>query len=100
MECSFDVDVARKFGIDAAVAIKTFEALITMRKDEAHRYEGRYWVRVTLKELSGYFPFWTESKTRNVIRNLIKKGVLLKANYNIMPDDNTLWYAFKNENNY
>lgn len=98
MYYAFDIEVAKEYGVDEAVLIRDFQFCIMQIKAENRNfYDGRYWVCNSQKLLSQLFPFWSPQHIRRTIENLIKKGVLIKGNYNESPYDRTLWYAFVDE---
>jgi hypothetical protein len=58
-----------------------------------HYRDGRWWVWNSVREWLGQFPFWSRSTMERVIERSIAGGVTLKANYNPVKYDRTLWYT-------
>jgi hypothetical protein len=95
----FDVDTAIKYGMKEAVIISNFQFWISKNYAEGiNQYDGRTWTYNTVDSLLKLFPYMTLKSIRNAIENLIKNDVLIKGNYNKVAYDRTIWYAFKNEN--
>jgi hypothetical protein len=98
MEYSFDIDFAKKYGVDEAIMIKSFQYWIRLNKaNKSNFYDGHYWTYNTISALSELFPFWSEKQVRTILQNLLKLNILIKGNYNKLGFDRTIWYAFQNE---
>ena len=98
MEYSFDINVAKKYGVDEAIMIKNFQYWIMKNKASGkHFYDGRTWTYNSTKAFIDLFPFWKEYQIRRVLDSLIKQGIIIIGNYNKNAYDRTLWYAFANE---
>jgi len=101
MEYSFDIDFAKKHGVDEAIMIKSFQYWIRLNKaNKSNFYDGHYWTYNTISALSELFPFWTDKQVRSILQNLLKLNILIKGNYNKLGFDRTIWYAFQNENEF
>ena len=98
MTYSFDIAVAQEYGVNAAIMIHNFQFWIRKhRAENTNYYDGRYWTYNSVRGWSELFCFWTPKQIRNILDNLIDRGVLKKSNYNKNPYDRTLWYAFADE---
>jgi hypothetical protein len=62
-----------------------------------HYRDDRWWVWNSVREWLGQFPFWSRSTMERVIERSIAGGVTLKANYNPVKYDRTLWYSIDYE---
>ena len=92
---SFNVDVAKDYGILEAVFINELAYWVTLNmRNDTHYYEGRYWVSYTRKALSELFPYASEKQMRRVTDKLTKEGIIVKGNFNASKYDRTLWYSF------
>ena len=92
---SFDVSIAKKYGIEEAVLINNLYFWISKNKaNEKNFYDGRYWTYNTNKALSDLFPYISESKMFRVIKHLEEEGIVVKGNYNKEKWDRTCWYSF------
>lgn len=95
MNYNFDIDVAEKLGVNAAIVVQNLQFWI--KKNEAndkHFHDGRYWTFNSMKAWHELFPFWTERQIRKILDDLVEKKIITKGNYNEMKYDRTLWYAF------
>jgi hypothetical protein len=77
-------------GLNEAIVIQQINYWLT--KSE-HIHAERRWVYNTMADWSKQFPFWGESTLRRIMTNLVKKGILLKGNYNKLKLDRTVWYS-------
>lgn len=95
MQHHFDVALANRFGLVEAILINHFEYWIELnRTNDRNFYDGRYWTFNSMKAMTEIFPYLTEKKIRNALKNLQDEGLLLTGNYNRSAYDRTLWYAF------
>ena len=101
MDFSFNIEFAKRYGVDEAIMIKSFQFWIRLNKANGNNFnDGKYWTYNTNKSLTLYFSFWSEKQVRRIIESLVDKGILLKGNYNKIGYDRTIWYAFTNEDLY
>ncbi|AFA50246.1 hypothetical protein [Acetobacterium woodii] len=95
MNYNFDIDVAEKLGVNAAIVVQNLQFWI--KKNEAndkHFHDGRYWTFNSIKAWKELFPFWSDRQIRKILDDLIEKGIIIKGNFNELKYDRTLWYAF------
>lgn len=95
MEHSFDIEVAKEYGILEAVIIRNFQYWIA--KNIANRknfMDGRYWTYNSLNALNELFPYASQRQIRYALDNLVEKGVLIKGCHNEDKRDRTIWFAF------
>jgi hypothetical protein len=101
MDFSFNIEFAKRYGVDEAIMVKSFQFWIRLNKANKTNYHDlRYWTYNTNKSLTEYYPFWTEKQVRRIIESLVDKEILIKGNYNKIAYDRTIWYAFMNEDLY
>lgn len=97
----FDVDVAKEYGVDAAVMIKLFQFWIQKNiANESNFYDNNYWTYNSLEAFEKMLPFWTKKQIARILDFLVEKEVLIKGNYNRTKFDRTVWYAFKSPENW
>lgn len=100
-EYEFNVGMAIKYGVKAAILIQYFQNSIYRNKiNGLNFYEGRYWTYNSLTDLVSLYPYWTKSIIRGIIKNLKAKNVIITGNFNKNRHDRTTWYAFTNEDNF
>lgn len=94
MEHSFDIDIAKQYGIPAAILLKNIYFWIEKnRANEKNFYDGFYWTYNSKKAFAELFPYLTERQIDYALQKLIDDGVIITGNYNKAPYDRTLWYA-------
>lgn len=90
----FDVEIAEKYGVNAAIILYNFNFWIEKNKaDEMNCYDGNYWTYASKKSLSASFPYLTERQIRTALDKLREDGILVAGNYNKNPYDKTNWYS-------
>lgn len=95
MNYNFDIEIAEKLGVNAAIVINNLQFWI--KKNEAnnkHFHEGRTWTYNSNKAMKELFPFWTERQIRKIIDDLVNNDIIIKGNFSETKYDRTLWYAF------
>lgn len=96
MEHSFDIDLAKKYGILEAILLKNLWFWI--KKNEANEknfFDGTYWTYNSTKAFNELFPYASESTIKRTLKKLQDLGLIKTGNYNEVAYDRTLWYAFK-----
>jgi hypothetical protein len=98
MNHSFDIEIAQKYGMKAAVLYENFKYWIAKNKANGQNFrEGRTWTYNSMRALADLFPYMTVWDVRASLGVLIDAGVLLAAHYNVRGYDRTTWYAFEDE---
>jgi len=98
MEHLFDVETARKYGVNAAIVVRHLQFWVIKNKsNKKHLHDGRTWTYCSVKAFTKVFPYWSVRQMRVILDGLIEKGVILKGSYNPKGYDHTVWYAFQNE---
>ncbi len=94
MEHSFDINIAKKYGIQAAILLKNLYFWIEKnRANDTNFYDGYYWTYNSKKAFSDLFPYMTERQIDYTLKKLIDEGIIITGNYNKVAYDRTLWYA-------
>lgn len=97
-ELSFNVEAARRFGVDGAVMLQGMAVWISKnRANERHFHDGRWWTYNSKAALARLFPFWTEKQLRRIVKNLNDSGALLLGNYSDGSFHNTTWFALSDD---
>lgn len=95
---SFDVDVACKVGVNAAVIFQNIGHICEYHKtNESHFHEGRYWMFNTRKAFMAQYSYLTEKQVRLAVERLVEAGLVMKGNFNGKNFDRTTWYALTDE---
>lgn len=94
MEHSFDVRIAKKYGIEEAIILNNIYFWIEKNKaNNQHFYDGKYWTYNSKKAFTDLFPYMNARQIDYAINNLVKNGLIEKGNYNKVGFDRTLWYS-------
>lgn len=91
----FDVYLAKEYGVNCAIILRTLDSLIAKnRVDNVNYFDGRYWTYISKTSLAELLPYFTEKQIRSALDKLINEGLIMTGNYNKSAYDRTLWYAF------
>ena len=94
MEYGFDVEVATRYGVTAAVLLKNIGYWIAKNlNNRKHFHENRYWTYNSYKAFGKLYPFWTPKQIRTALDKLVEEEVLIKGNFNVKGYDKTNWYT-------
>ena len=94
MNHSFDIEIAKEYGIEEAILLNHFEFWLSKNNaNKKHFHENRYWTYNSLVALEELFPYMTARKIRTTIESLKDKGLILTGNYNANSYDRTMWYS-------
>lgn len=94
MKHVFDIDIARQYGVNAAILLENIGYWI--KRNEANRinfYDGNYWTFNSRRAYGEMFPYMSERQIETAFRKLIDAGVVITGRYNELAYDRTLWYA-------
>ena len=94
MNHSFDVDIAKKYGIEEAILLQNLYFWIEKNKaNNKHFYNDTYWTYNSKKAFADLFPYMTPRKIDYTLKNLIDNGLIITGNFNANATDRTLWYS-------
>lgn len=94
MQHSFNVEIAKKYGILEAVLLNHLWFWIKKNKaNNTNYFDGNYWTYNSKKAFSELFPYASERQIDYVLKKLIDCGLVITGNYNKSSYDRTLWYA-------
>lgn len=94
MQHSFDIEVAKKYGVHCAVLLNNIYFWIEKnRANNINFQDNNYWVYCSKKAFSELFPYMTQRQIDYALKKLIDDGILITGNYNKLCYDKTLWYA-------
>jgi hypothetical protein len=98
MNHSFDVDVAVRHGIPAAILIENLRFwLLKNIANKKNLYEGHYWTYNSAKAFAELFPYMSEDSIQKVLKKLEAEGIVFTGNFNNNPYDRTKWYRLSPE---
>lgn len=94
MNHSFNVHIAEKYGVHAAVLLNNLEHWIAKNKANGkHFYEGTYWTYNSRRAFAELFPYMNARQIDYALKKLIDDGIIITGNFNQIAYDRTLWYA-------
>ena len=94
MEHHFNVEDAKKYGVECAILLNNIRFWVAKNKaNEKHFYDGRYWTYNSVKAFSELFPYWSKDQIRRYIDKLETAGEIVSGNYNQSHYDRTKWYS-------
>ena len=94
MTHSFNVEIAKKYGMPCAVILEYIRFWISKNEaDGRNYYDGYFWTYASLRELAERFPYLTWDQVRRSIEKLRNDGVITSGNFNKRGFDRTLWYT-------
>lgn len=90
----FDVDVARRCGVNAAILLSDIQYWCERSKgDPAHLREGRVWMWSSWQGFAERHPYLTVEQIRYALKQLIKTKEVVAAQYSGRALDHTTWYS-------
>ncbi|SME89288.1 hypothetical protein [Desulfovibrio gilichinskyi] len=91
---SFNVEVAKEHGFEAAVILH-FLCFWCMKNqaNEKHMHDGVAWTYNSSVAFQELFPYLTRHKVRKAMEVLEEAKLILSGNYNQVKYDRTKWYA-------
>ena len=98
MEHSFDIKIAKEYGIAEAIILKHIYFWVKRNAlNEKNCFDGRFWTYNSIKAFAELFPYLTERQVRYTLAKLKDNGLILVGNYNDDPRNRTLWYTLTDE---
>lgn len=95
MQHSFDIDIAKEYGILEAILLNNLWFWIEKnRANNINYYDGYYWTYNSTRAFNELFPYVSQRQIQCALKRLIEEEILQTGNYNKVAYDRTLWYAF------
>ena len=95
---TFDINIAKEYGLEAAILIHHILYWVEYNERQGKNFhEGRYWMYQKQEEMANHFPYMDFWKIHKILKELVKKGVILKNNFNENKFVKTCWYTLKNK---
>lgn len=100
MNHSFDVDIAKEYGLHCAIILQNIVFWIEKNKaNEKHFHDGTYWTYNSVKAFGDMFPYLTAKQIRTALQRLEDDGLIKTGNYNTLDYDRTKWYSLTEKGN-
>ena len=93
-EHSFDIELAREFGVNAAILFNNICFWINKnRANGKNFFDGDYWTYNSKRAFAELFPYMSERQVGSALQKLIDARMIKTGNYNEDKRDKTTWYA-------
>lgn len=94
MQHNFDIELAKKYGLNEAIVLNNFYFWIEKnRANGKHYHDGYYWTYNSASSLTVIFPYLNKRQIEYTLKKLKSQGLIVTGNYNESPYDRTNWYA-------
>jgi len=94
MNHSFNVEIATKYGIEAAVLIENIAFWVNRNAaNRKHFHDGYYWTYNSAKAYSELFPYINQRKIARVLLDLENAGMIKSAYLNENKYNRTKWFT-------
>lgn len=99
---AFEIAHAVKYGVDGACLLYHFRHWIEFNHaGQRNFHEGRTWTYQSQEAIMRHFPWISRATLQRRLEDLCAvDGPLIKGNFNKNRYDRTVWYAFKNEDDW
>lgn len=94
MNHSFDIDIAKKYGIYAAVLLENISFWVKQNEANGTNFnDGYYWTYNSRRAYGELFPYMSKRQIEYAFKKLIDEGLILTGNFNKVAYDRTMWYT-------
>lgn len=94
MEHSFDIDIAKEYGMPCAVILKHLWYWIEKnRANRKNERDGSYWTYNSVSAFCELFPYLSKNTIIRALKKLSDEGIIKEAVFNDAAFDRTKWYA-------
>ena len=94
MEHSFDIDIAKEYGIPCAVLLEHLWYWIEKNKaNRKNERDGSYWTYNSISAFCELFPYLSKNTIIRALKKLADEGIIKEAVFNDAAFDRTKWYA-------
>lgn len=95
---SFDVEIAKKHGVYAAIIYQNILYWVTKNEANEKNYQdGKYWTYCSIKAFQELFPYMSTYQIRTALKTLIEADLIVTQTNNKAGYDRTLWYSLKSD---
>ena len=90
----FDVDIAVKYGVNAAILLHNIHHWCLKNKaNDKNYHDGMYWTYNSRSAFAELFPYLSERQIKTALDKLIEDGVIAIGDYNNDKWKRPTWYA-------
>lgn len=90
----FNVEVAKEYGINAAIILNNIAYWVVKNEANDDNFvDGKYWTYNSVTAFNTLFPYMSPHQIRSAIEKLKTEELILTANYSQDRRDRTSWYT-------
>jgi hypothetical protein len=94
MQHIFDIDIAKKYGLEVSIFMKNISFWVKHNQSNDINFnENRYWTYNTQSALTDLFPYWSRDQIKRIIKKSYDLNLLMKGNFNQINYDRTTWFS-------
>lgn len=94
MTHTFDVEIARRYGVNAAIIFQNIYYWCEHnRANGRNEHDGLFWTYNSRKAFAELFPYLSERQIKTALDKLVEDGLIAVGCFNDDNRDRTLWYA-------
>lgn len=94
MQHHFNVEIAQKHGVDAAIMLDNIHYWVQHAKANNNKFhDGKHWTYNSLKAFTELFPYWSTRQIERILKKLEDENLILTGNYNANTHDRKKWYT-------
>ena len=98
MKHYFDVDIAKEYGVYAAILFENVGFWVEHnRANDTNFHDGKYWTFNSRRAITELFPYIGERSIRTATQVLVDAGLMQTGNYNASAYDRTIWYTLTDD---
>ena len=98
---SFNINIAKEYGILEAILLNNFEYWISKNvANQINYHNGFYWTYNSTRAFTELFPYVSQRQIQNALKHLKELEIIQTGNFNKSSYDRTLWYAFTKKGYY
>lgn len=92
---SFNINIAKKYGIIEAILLNNLEYWISKNvANQTNYHNGFFWTYNSTRAFTELFPYVSQRQIQNALKHLKDLDIIQTGNFNKSAYDRTLWYAF------
>ena len=85
---SFDVEIAKEYGIAAAIILNHLDFWIEKNiANESNYFDGEYWTYNSIKAMKALYPYMSEKKIRSALNKLKDEDLIKTGNYSLLQSE-------------
>lgn len=100
MEHSFNVEIAREYGIPSAILLNQIVACIRdNERTGANRLDGKTWACQSARDLADRLPYFSSQIIKRTLAYMVQSGLLERGTHQEKSMNHTAWYTLTDKAN-